>query len=426
MEMQSTEILSHHVPKSTRKEIAAKHVTHRGGKGEPFHDWYAYLEGYSSEFVKQLLSNHFLDAKKIIDPFAGTGTTPIVLASLDIDCGFCEVNPAMRLVIDTKLTVGRLSAKKRYELALQARNLSSKLPTLIKKAKSDEALKNDFILNFGQSPFFDELTFKVALGLRTINDQVNECNPLLGDLLTVAVLSQLVTSSRLKRNGDVRYKTEKELEKGIFPLLEATSKQLLLIADDCESAPILSGKGALLTANAKDLNTFSKFQADGVITSPPYLNGTNYFRNTKLELWYGRFLSNGITLRTFRDLAITSGINDVGSTQGRNSINPAVAKIVKELEVNAYDQRIPRMVAGYFEDMQKVLIGLGGACRSGASICIDIGDSRYGGVHVQTDKLLAAIAEDLHMTHVETIRLRTRFSKDKTPLSQSLIVLKTK
>ena len=38
--------------------IAAAQVTHQGGRGEPFHDWYPYLEGFSSEFVKFVLAKY--------------------------------------------------------------------------------------------------------------------------------------------------------------------------------------------------------------------------------------------------------------------------------------------------------------------------------------------------------------------------------
>ena len=40
-------------------EIEAKHTTHSGGKGEYLHDWYSYLEGFSSSFVYEILKNIF-------------------------------------------------------------------------------------------------------------------------------------------------------------------------------------------------------------------------------------------------------------------------------------------------------------------------------------------------------------------------------
>jgi DNA modification methylase len=406
-----------------RDKIEPRHTTHSGGKGEPFHDWYPYLEGFSSEFVKHMLSQYIPRAERIIEPFAGTGTAPIALSSFGIDCGYCEVNPAMQLVILSKVALGNLESTKRLELQDALLNLSFSIENLATAAAPDKSLLKDYQTNFALSKFFNDDTFRVLLAIKTVNNQLNQHNPLLGMLLTVSVMSKIVTCSLLKRSGDVRYKTEKELAKGIPNLMTEVQNHLRVIASDCLTAPNLRGQIKLLANNAKTMGVHSDFLADGVITSPPYLNGTNYFRNTKLELWYAGFLSEKKALRSFRDQAITSGINDVAKMQGRIHINETVRALVSELEQKAYDMRIPRMVAGYFEDMEIVLKSLSKNCRVNGVICIDIGDSRYGGVHVPTHDILAAIGQEIGLEHLETVRLRTRISKDQTKLSQSLIVL---
>lgn len=406
--------------------IAAAQVTHQGGRGEPFHDWYPYLEGFSSEFVKFVLAKYMPNAKKIIEPFAGTGTTPVALAALGINCGYCEVNPAMRLVVESKMAVGSSDETRRKQLSNKLDALAAELPLRTKAVDLDKALQQDYQVNFAGSEFFDDAGMTQVLALRTVNDQVASEDQLLGDLFTVAVMAKLVICSRLKRSGDVRYKTEKELQKGVPTLVDEVSKHLLLISRDCLTADGLTASVDLITPNARDLKATPSYKADGVITSPPYLNGTNYFRNTKLELWFGRFLSSGTTLRSFRDAAITSGINDVGAAQGRKIVHGAIQTLVDILSENAYDQRIPRMVAGYFEDMRLVLEGLMTNCQPGSAICIDIGDSRYGGVHVPTHEILEALGLDIGLEHVETLHLRNRISKDRSVLSQSLIVFRTR
>ena len=404
--------------------IAPEHTTHSGGKGEPFHDWYPYLEGFSSEFVRHMLDKYIPNARRIIDPFAGTGTTPISLSAFGVDCGYSEINPAMRLVISTKISLGKLNEVERRKLKLEIVALSADLPTNIQQAIPDKSLQEDYSRSFGKSEFFSQDAFAKILLLRTVNDKVIEFNPILGAILCVCVMSKIVICSQLKRAGDVRYKTEKELKKGLPDIVTEVCKQLLLIAKDCDLAFQLTGKQELLSANAKELEGMAEYQADGVITSPPYLNGTNYFRNTKLELWYSRFLAEKNSLRNFRNQAITSGINDVSNTKGKIFVNEKVGTVVRNLESNAYDMRIPRMVAGYFEDMKAVLSGLTTCCKPGAKMCIDIGDSRYGGVHIPTHELLADLGKDLGLEHVDTVRLRTRISKDQTKLSQSLIILR--
>ena len=49
------------------------HGTFEVAKQEPVHGWYAYLEGYSAAFVDSLRAKYMPNAKRIIDPFAGTG-----------------------------------------------------------------------------------------------------------------------------------------------------------------------------------------------------------------------------------------------------------------------------------------------------------------------------------------------------------------
>ncbi len=409
-------------PRTTN--LAPRHTTHRGGKGEPFHDWYPYLEGFSSEFVKHVLAQHIPNARLIIDPFAGTGTTPVVLSSLGLDCGYCEINPAMQLVIQSKMSLGQLTSAAKAVLAEKLVGLSVTLPKLVADAPPDESLEVSYHANFRGSIFFSPPAYRALLCLRTVADTLSNEDALLANLLTVSVMSKIVICSKLKRAGDVRYKTEKELAKGVPDIVSEVAQHLLVIANDCETSLELNGTAALLVPNAKELNLIKPILADGVITSPPYLNGTNYFRNTKLELWFARFLTIANGLRAYRDQAITSGINDVGAAQGRVLVNDAVSSLVSNLSANAYDQRIPRMVAGYFEDMSLVILGLARNCKPGACICIDIGDSRYAGVHVPTHDILAQIGVGLGLEHVGTTRLRERLSKDKSTLSQSLVVLR--
>ena len=74
-------------------------ATHTGGKGEVFHDWYPYLEGFSSSFVSSVFEKYLSNAKKILDPFSGIGTTPIYLTINGIKSYYCEVNPVLKNLV---------------------------------------------------------------------------------------------------------------------------------------------------------------------------------------------------------------------------------------------------------------------------------------------------------------------------------------
>ena len=407
-----------------RPLFAPLDATFQQNKEEPLHNWYPYLEGFGPDFVQSVFTNYLPSAKRIIDPFVGSGTTPLVLASIGVECGYCEVNPVMREVTRIKMTVAALNDNDRGSLAMRVRALTKDLHNRVKQTKRDESLESSYHTCFGKSVFFTEATFDSVLRLRALADDLRRGDPFLADALLLATLSKIVICSQLKRAGDVRYKTEQELQKAPTSIITEIREQLELMALDCLRSQPCSVKATLLGFDARSLDAIPSFHADGVITSPPYLNGTNYIRNTKLELWFSRFLKSSEDLRSFRDMVVTAGINDVAGDQDYRPVTESVGAIVAELEKDAYDQRIPRMVAAYFADMAKVFRGLHRHTTPSAVVCIDIGDSRYGGVHVPTHALLGAVARTVGFNLVETVKLRTRLSKDKTALTQELLVFK--
>jgi len=404
--------------------FAPRDATFQQCKEEPLHNWYPYLEGYGPDFVQSVFANYIPSAKRILDPFVGSGTTPLVLSSIGVECGYCEANPVMREVTRIKTIVAGLHNKDRGALAMRIRALARDLPDRVERSKKDETLALNYHDCFGKSVFFSKSVFELVLRLRSLADDLHSGDPFLADALFLATLSKIVICSQLKRAGDVRYKTEKELLKAPTSIITEIREQLELMSLDCLRSHSCPVKACLLGFDARTLEMIPSFHADGVITSPPYLNGTNYIRNTKLELWFSRFLKSSGDLRAFRDTVVTAGINDVAGDQDYKPVTKSVGAIVAELEKDAYDQRIPRMVAAYFADMAKVFRGLHRHTTPNAVVCIDIGDSRYGGVHVPTHSLLGDVAQTVGFTVVETVKLRTRFSKDQTPLTQELLIFK--
>lgn len=408
---------------NTKLHIAPKHVTHSGGKGEFLHDWYAYLEGYSSEFVNSVLDTYIPNASSILEPFAGVGTTPLTLGFRGVNTYYSEINPAMRKVINAKLNIAALPREKKLQLATKIKNLSFELPALYAQHTEKTELKKYYDAAFKNSIYFNDDMFSKVLKIRSFNDELISKTPDIGLALEVAVISKLIICSRLKRAGDVRFKTEKELAKGLPEFISSVQDQLFLLAEDCLRCPTSSAKAQLVAHNAKQLHELKPLGVDGVITSPPYLNGTNYFRNTKLELWYMGFITTATCLRGFRDQVVTSGINDVTKNKG-NIIHPAAKTVITQLEANAYDSRISKMAAGYFEEMNLVFKGLSKHLNKHGIAAIDIGDSIYGGIHVPTHEILSEIATESGFDTLEIVKLRERRSKSGAPLTQSLIVLK--
>jgi len=407
--------------------------TFSGGRGSPLHEWYPYLEGYSPEFVANVIETFAPHARDILDPFCGSGTTALVAAARGGVGYYSEVNPSCQYVIEAKALALTLSVRERHRIAERLHSIASHAATEIGKFARDEALSASFTSVFGQRPFFEDGAYEKVLQTRSFADQLEKTDAVTARFVIVAVLRSLVPCSLLTRRGDLRFMTEKELSRGLPDFFVELSASLNLIASDLIDAEAAPGRTQFVTGDARSLHEHLPAKVDAIITSPPYLNGTNYFRNTKIELWFLRYLTAKSDLRRFRDSAITSGINDV--TKGRlikarnnNSrfCSDLLNNTLRELNETAYDVRIPAMVENYFYDMHDVLATLPNTLNEHGVIAIDLGDSVYSGVHVQTHDILAEILESSGFSLDETIILRERQSRDGARLSQTLQVFAPK
>lgn len=409
---------------------ASLQATFRGGKGSPLHDWYPYLEGYSPDFVSSIIKTYAPSAKAILDPFCGSGTTALVAAIDGRDGLYTEVNPACRYIIAAKAHALRLAERDRQRTAKKLREIAATLPKLLKAALPDKILAAAFTDAFGNRPFFSAKAYDDVLRLRTMVDEIAAKDKITGEFLTVAVLRSLVAGSLLIRRGDLRFRTDAELGKSAPDLRKELCESIEVVASDLLDASVAKGTVTLIGDDARELAAYRSEPVDAIITSPPYLNGTNYFRNTKIELWFLRFLASRAGLRQFRDAAITSGINDVTQKKSENGTDfttPAsLASVLKALDATAYDQRIPLMVQSYFQEMDRVVCAMRAVSGASTSVAIDLGDSCYGSVWVPTDLILAELMEARGFRQTDRIVLRERQSRDGRKLCQTLQIFDIK
>ena len=400
--------------------------TFRGGENEPLHNWYPFLEGYSPQFVKDIIKNFIPSAKRVFDPFSGTGTTVLTMAGLNIPSFYSEVNPLLQHLTEIKIQALTLKDTTKKKLLNTLVSLYDNMYSELNKKQKDKQLEINYKNTFGESKFFDDSVFEKILKARSWIDNIACFNLLAADFLSIAVLSSLIPVSNLIRAGDLRFKNNKELEKEFPSLEESIRKYLKIIISDLSNIPQISVSPILVCEDAKNISLIPDLNINAVITSPPYLNGTNYIRNTKVELWFLRCLSNSDDLSYFRNKSITAGINDVTIKKKAGNVHPLVQKIVTQLESNPYDERIPRMVNLYFYDLTSVIVGMKKHLVNNATVAIDIGDSAYGGIHVPTDRILNELMLDHGFILHQELILRQRLSKGGMKLKQTLLVYKYK
>ena len=358
-------------------------ITFSEDRAAPFQRWFPLLEAYSLSFVELLLAERAEDASRVFDPFGGVGTTPLAAALRGSSAFYAEVNPVLQKVAAAKFKALGLSEAQRATVVSELRSLADQLPTIVEGAGADQQLRDAYGLTFGSSEFFDVSTFESILSVRRAIDVLEAKVDLIRDLFEVAAIASLQPASFLIRAGDLRYRKGRELDR-METFMDGLHSRVLAIADDIEATEVITEQPLLIAEDAQRLDRIRPLGIDAVVTSPPYLNGTNYIRNTKLELWFARALKSKLDLRSYRDAAITAGINDVRGAEVPARCDAARA-VIADLKKNAYDSRIPRMVSSYLNGMSQVFTGLAHHMKAGSPVFLDIGDSAYGGVHVPTD-----------------------------------------
>ena len=407
-------------------------VTFVKSKNIPFQRWYPYIEGYAPDFVKSIIDNYKIENTIIYEPFAGTGTTLIASDSKGLSTVYSEVNPLLQFLISVKIKVLKASKTERNKLNSRLLEILKKFPNSICNFKENEDLKSSYERVFSNSKYFPKDNLSDLLKLRSFIDIIKLEDELLADLITIATLSILLPVSFLKKAGDVRFKTKKDIDKGIPKLNDLLPEKLVEIAEDVINFDYTLKKNhEHILSNAKNIGRINELKVGAIVTSPPYLNGTNYFRNTKVELWFLRFLQNESDLRYYRDQALTSGINDVKKEYAKiNGIDiSSKSKILKatliELNKNSYDSRIPIMAKSYFEDMYHVFNDVRPSLQPKSKVIIDIGDSIFGNIHIKTDEILIEILTGIGYKLIDNKILRKRRSRNKEILTQTLLIFES-
>ncbi len=388
--------------------IREKGGTFSLNKNEPIHRWYSYIEGYSSCLIAEELKMLLVlkpDIKTIYDPFCGTGTTSLVGATHGIKSFYSESNPFMQSIIETKIN------------CVRKLDQDTVIPKLIEYLALINTVRVENHASWnGFEKFFEG---KQLNELLTIKDLISkEDDKSVKNILALALSSIVVKVSKMIRRGDLRYATEKEYREE--NVLECFADKLNEIIFDIQHHKSIIKCGTIkVSDDARDNDYVNAF--DCVITSPPYLNGTNYIRNTKLELKLNDFITSESDLPSFHSKGIIAGINNVSKRTVIDTILPVVEPYLKQLQPVSYDERIPKMIAGYFRDMDTVIQKLSKSIKSGGLFTMDIGDSQFAGVHIPTHQILSNICVQYGFSLYDEEILRERRSKNGMILTQRLL-----
>lgn len=410
----------------TAYNLNRKVVSFQANKDEPIYRWFKYKEGFSSSLVKYFLTEYSKKPGKILDPFAGAGTTLFAGQELGWKSYGIEILPVGVFVMQTREALNNIDID---ELKKIAKNIWIEL---IKLKTYTNHINH---ISITKEAFSEETEI-------TLNKYLTYCdkvkNEQIKTLLRFACFSVLEEISFTRKDGqylrwDYRSKRElpgKPFDIGkIYSFEEAINKKLRQIISDLspdqsstlfeqfenvtsEKNPIKIIEGSCLEELPKLENDFFDF----IVTSPPYCNRYDYTRTYALELIYlgcdtdkVRNLRQSMLSCTVENKEKVDYLNQFYTSIGKSKAFDKVIEVYNKstamTEVNSVldelnkleklnNSNIARMVKNYFLEMCFVIYEMARVTKSGG-YCVMVNDNvRYGGEEIPVDLILSGFAEN--------------------------------
>ncbi|WP_391571349.1 hypothetical protein [Cohnella sp.] len=370
-------------------------------KEKTINRWFPILEGYSSDFVESVIQEQEKDVLTCLDPFAGGGTTPLVAQKLGIRCYSYEVSPFMSQVCRAKLRTDYQreefleiisNIRELLEKDDFAHNYSIGLKTIIKNDNLRKWL-------YHKTAFNSLLNIRRAIQIVTIN------NYKYFDILNVTLGSILLKYSNVFRDGKAlkykvnwnkQYYKSKQIYKTFIDKCLG-NVFLDICSNEYEKADVknidffLNGDCRVLVNQIEDQSV------DLVITSPPYLNSRDYTDSHMIELWMLGHVSSYEEVRALRNKTMRSHVQ----VKWENTAHPKskilsnrLSKIMN-FESKFWNKSIPNMIVGYFCDLENLLAMIKPKLKKDGKLYINVANSSYYGVVIETDRIIEEIATNL-------------------------------
>lgn len=365
-------------------------VTPRGAREKAVHRWYLFPHSFTGDLVHALIDEWGLnDQDKILDPFAGAGTTLLAAKEIGIPGDGYDLSPLAVLASKTKTAT---FSQQRLEAAWQTLErtlvydsmmpMDRVYPKLVQKALSEGRL---------------EALDAIATGIENLN-----CSSSERDFFRLALIAIIPHFSHAVANGGwLRWLNQGASADNVTNFFKEQVEMML--SDVCDTAP---QDGRYWEARAADARVMPASDAEysAVITSPPYPNRHDYTRIFGVELMFA--FQNWEANRALRYQTFHS------HPEARpNRPSAEKYKSPEALEHSIHDlsdKRMQRMLDGYFLDMYLCLCEVARVCRKGAKIAFVVGNTQYDGTAILVDEFTAEIGEQAGLTCKEIRAVRWR------------------
>jgi DNA modification methylase len=405
------------VTRASFRERDVKSVTFKGNFDYPIHRWFRLTPSFSPELVADILAHWELPLNaKVLEPFCGVGTTPLVCQERGLSSFAVELNPLLYFVAKVKTTTFRNLTG----LAVAAKKVMGKVQShfSVLKALDTETFLIDYhdsipkIRNVTKwwSPLILKKLVAIRMALADASMPVDVAN-----LLKLAAVGILIEVSNARHNHPSL--SFSKVAKNDAPVFERFQEQIEMMIHDLQSFSQERPKTLILRGNSKQLEQILPADSvfDAVITSPPYPNRYSYARETRPHMFFLSLVQDGREVGELETEAI-------GGTWGKATSvlssqfdyrSTTVEKSLRGIpeRIRQHSHLMQNYVIKYFNDVEQHIESLKPFLRRGAQLAYVIGNSKFYKIVLPSDEILADIFEANGFQTISIERMRRRNSK---------------
>lgn len=413
-----------------------------GNKTQPIHGWFTYKEGFSSDLLTWVCKEQgvSLDSvKRILDPFAGVGTS-LLSAQINyrgkhtLELFGIERNPFAAFVGRTKLNwqtynqraIARLIPKLTAGIRKRG-GLKFEIPDL-------STLKNQNVFNRRR---LQDLLFAREVIREELKGRPETAFFELGWSSIIEIVSNV------RKDGRALRFVEKEARPGVYQLLRTKWTQMLNDIRTASRSLGLAKRGPVMTriyeGDGRTLESLdnSNSQFDLIVYSPPYLNHLDYSEVYKLELWLSGAIQSQEEFRKLRLNTLRSHpsvkfpetflVDSLSQRQWPRVLREALIDVVPP--DRRRNERV-RTIRAYMDDMLLALRNqFNFLIPGGLAICV-VGNSVHGSkeqpIPIATDLLIASLAEvaGFQVERLQVTRYTRRRDYNERVLREGILTLR--
>ena len=350
-------------------------------------DWYPYYAGFTEEFVDAVLEEHLKDAKFVLDPWSGSGTTTAVCIKRGLSSKGVDINPALTLIARARLTPHSSQA-----------NLESLTTQILEIARDlDSQPHQEDLLQCWIRP-------DVVHRIRAIQDAIHhaleesESRPEPRDIhasadklsilacffycVLFAVVRDLL--DRFRTTNPMWLKNPDSYRCRIAPSWNTLSEMFQLQSDQLGN--LLSLKHDPIYANGEPFKTgtatnlpFDEALFDAALTSPPYATRIDYVKGTLPELAVlgadEKFLSN--LRRKTTGSPVVKGVTDDIAKPLKSACGISILEYIDSHSSKGSQSYYLPWMRNYLGNLQAGLAEINRTVDPRGTICVVVQDSYY-------------------------------------------------